>query len=753
MSGTGTTTPQTRKLTPQDLKNQLGAQYFGAEIEMIVPHAQITQIIEAKTGAAATDRRKGQKEYRQKNIDTEINGRKITWGIDTDPSLNGRLEDTGELVSPKLRFDEISYLEEVVDIIASKRETEEGRYYKIDGSCSNHIHVNADDMANDKDGFENPLVRLYANYFVTQDVIHKGFAVASGREEEFCKKLSEEALSQALNANNEKDRFEAFTNTADEEDRFKSLNYVALINPGTVEFRLYNGLTRFSTQELRANAAFSVALTTASKLNVKLPPLMRIGESPQKTMDEFLTAIGLGGDEHMQTRGLITGNLSPEPQKATPEFARYYENYGKYTNGNALDGVEYSLFTKELVNDPNLALQALKDMENITSSLVPTQKERLIQRRSWSFEKYIVYNEQRLGLDLGSDALADWYLYSTGFRNVSSSIGLDNRKQYDNWLRHSRDDDINQAGVLLRSLSDECLAKVKEEYLSGEFDTQGASGQLEAEIERLEGLKRLAADMADKHTIEYIKGSNKLLCTAKGNVDTNLAKETRTQYKKEIAEYFGFPENKADQVHPTSCIKMVDEEIAWLKQQFLERTSPEKLQESKSRRQALIEEIEQERGIAPKKEAAQSEPKPTQQPQPQTKQETQPQQTQSQPASQPQPTGQPQPVPQPIPTPPPTETYDNWAKYDELMEIEELTLEELETTTKKGEVKTQTMLTPAAEKSTAKAEISFDGFMTELGAVKAQSEQDAIEETMKASLTGETAKAKSATGNKKPVKK
>ncbi|MGL5434170.1 MAG: amidoligase family protein [Lachnospiraceae bacterium] len=215
------------------LKNQK----FGVEIEMTgLTRAAAAKVI-AKyfhTRNSAGDRTC----YETREI-TDTQGR--IWKVMRDGSVAGGGQQSVEMVTPPLNYNDIESLQEII-----RKLKEAGA--RTDSSCGIHIHI---DGAN-----HNPQsLRRLVNFFTSrQDLIYESLEIGH-RANEWCKKLSPELLEEMKKTTDiRRNRMEAiWYSTANDNysggisrahynsTRYHGINLHSFFSKGTVEFRLFNG--------------------------------------------------------------------------------------------------------------------------------------------------------------------------------------------------------------------------------------------------------------------------------------------------------------------------------------------------------------------------------------------------------------------------------------------------------------------------------------------------------------------------------
>lgn len=214
----------------------LKSQKFGVEIEMTgLTRAAAANVIAKyfNTHSSAGDRSC----YETREI-KDNHGR--IWKVMRDGSVAGGGQQSVEMVTPPLNYNDIEPLQEIV-----RKLKEAGA--KTDSSCGIHIHI---DGAN-----HNPKsLRRLVNFMTSrQDLIYDALEIR--HRERWCKKLSPELLAEMKKtADIEHNRMESIWYSSANSDysggisrdhynntRYHGINLHSFFSKGTVEFRLFNG--------------------------------------------------------------------------------------------------------------------------------------------------------------------------------------------------------------------------------------------------------------------------------------------------------------------------------------------------------------------------------------------------------------------------------------------------------------------------------------------------------------------------------
>lgn len=231
--------------------------------------------------------------------------------IRAEAMVRGRMHSAGddykvELVTPKLTYEEIPKLQEVIRTLKAAGA-------KVNSSCGLHVHV---DGANHN---RQSLKNLMSIMFSKEDLIFKALQVNEARAQRWCKKVREPMLKKArrLSSEETKDltRLESIWyegNIAAYEhynwSRYYALNLHSMFYRGTVEFRMFNATLHAG----RAKAYINLCLAMSAQAINQRSTVMRktVSDNEVFTFRVWLVRMGINGDEFKTTRDHLLANLS-----------------------------------------------------------------------------------------------------------------------------------------------------------------------------------------------------------------------------------------------------------------------------------------------------------------------------------------------------------------------------------------------------------------------------------------------------------
>lgn len=214
-----------------------------------------------------------------------------------------------EMVTPKLTYDEIPKLQEVIRTLKNVGA-------KVNSSCGLHIHIDASN--HNRQSLKNLLSIMYSK----EDILFKALKVNEDRAHRWCKKVREPMLEKArrrLSAEETKDLtrleniwyedFDHYDNRNNHynDSRYYALNLHSVFYRGTVEFRCFNATLHAG----RAKAYLHLCLAMSAKAIQQRSAVMRRTESENEafTFRVWLVRLGLNGDEFKNTREHLLSNL------------------------------------------------------------------------------------------------------------------------------------------------------------------------------------------------------------------------------------------------------------------------------------------------------------------------------------------------------------------------------------------------------------------------------------------------------------
>jgi len=214
-----------------------------------------------------------------------------------------------EMVTPKLTYEEIEKLQEVIRILR-------GAGAKVNDSCGLHIHI--DGANHNRQSLKNLLSIMYSK----EDILFKALKVNENRAHRWCKKVREPMLEKArrrLSAEETKDLtrleniwyedFDSYDSRRNHynDSRYYALNLHSVFYRGTVEFRCFNATLHAG----RAKAYLHLCLAMSAKAIQQRSAVMRktISDNEVFTFRVWLVRLGLNGDEFKNTREHLLANL------------------------------------------------------------------------------------------------------------------------------------------------------------------------------------------------------------------------------------------------------------------------------------------------------------------------------------------------------------------------------------------------------------------------------------------------------------
>ena len=342
---------QKQQLSAMALRDATRDQQFGIEIELQTDRSKLAHTVGRAIGGEVTElpfNKNLPKQQRKRTHSIKSpTGRK--WGVDFDisvadvPSAATRSKDptAAEIVSPILYHEDLPDLEKVIQAMQKQD-------FKVHDRCGIHVHIDGAPFSNYASGFDNPLNRLAANFFVNQDILYKALGLPSEfGESGHKKKLDGDVVEKMISARTPGERYNAWydqdiegkiTNPDDYYNRTRKhgLNLHSYHRTGTIEFRMFNTPEDLCPKTIRAYVELCSALSAASLANAKMPPILRDKMSPQKSMGYFLNAIGLRGEAYAETREILTQNLS-ENAISRQALDAYMERYDYFEHGQDIE--------------------------------------------------------------------------------------------------------------------------------------------------------------------------------------------------------------------------------------------------------------------------------------------------------------------------------------------------------------------------------------------------------------------------------
>lgn len=210
-----------------------------------------------------------------------------------------------EMVSPKLTYDEMGKLQEVVRCLRRNGG-------KVNPSCGMHVHVDASNHT--ARSLKNALTIMYSK----EDILFKALKVQTGREEQYCQKVRPmvlEKIRRMPNSNISMEKlkrawYEGGDGSREHYNwtRYYALNLHAVFSKGTLEWRCFE--STLHAGKVRANIILALAIS-AQAINQKCTHMKKteISENPCFTFRTFLLRLGLIGPEYKNVREHLLENL------------------------------------------------------------------------------------------------------------------------------------------------------------------------------------------------------------------------------------------------------------------------------------------------------------------------------------------------------------------------------------------------------------------------------------------------------------
>ncbi len=289
-----------------DLKEQ----FYGTEIEM-------TGITRMNAAEAVAQMFGTDIEYRESYDSWAVQDREgKIWKFMRDVSITPqRRSERGlipaldqfrtEMVSPKLTYDEMGKLQEVVRCLRRNG----GR---VNSSCGMHVHVDASNHT--ARSLKNALTIMYSK----EDILFKALKVQTGREEQYCQKVRPmvlEKIRRMPNSNISMEKlkrawYEGGDGSGEHYNwtRYYALNLHAVFSKGTLEWRCFE--STLHAGKVRANITLALAIS-AQAINQKCTHMKKteISDNSCFTFRTFLLRLGLIGPEYKNVREHLLENL------------------------------------------------------------------------------------------------------------------------------------------------------------------------------------------------------------------------------------------------------------------------------------------------------------------------------------------------------------------------------------------------------------------------------------------------------------
>lgn len=210
-----------------------------------------------------------------------------------------------EMVSPKLTYEEMGKLQEVVRCLRRNGA-------RVNPSCGMHVHVDAANHT--ARSLKNALTIMYSK----EDILFKALKVQTGREEQYCQKVRPmvlEKIRRMPNSNISMEKlkwawYEGGDGSREHYNwtRYYALNLHAVFSKGTLEWRCFE--STLHAGKVRANIILALAIS-AQAINQKCTHMKKteISENPCFTFRTFLLRLGLIGPEYKNVREHLLANL------------------------------------------------------------------------------------------------------------------------------------------------------------------------------------------------------------------------------------------------------------------------------------------------------------------------------------------------------------------------------------------------------------------------------------------------------------
>ena len=286
-------------------------QYFGTEIEMTgITRQRAAEVVAEMFGTEAYY--DGTTYGIWSVIDLE--GKKWKFMSDgsiyTQRKVYGRIVDAGreystEMVSPKLSYDEMGKLQEVVRCLR-----QHGGF--VNESCGQHVHVDASNHT--PQSLKNALTIMYAK----EDILFKALKVQERRANSYCQRVRPDVLEKIRKIPNKSITMDRVRNvwyggrdgshTHYDHTRYYALNLHAVFSKGTLEWRCFE--STLHAGKVRANITLALAIS-AQAINQRSTQMKKtpISENPAFTFRTFLLRLGLIGEEYKNVRKHLLANL------------------------------------------------------------------------------------------------------------------------------------------------------------------------------------------------------------------------------------------------------------------------------------------------------------------------------------------------------------------------------------------------------------------------------------------------------------
>lgn len=212
-----------------------------------------------------------------------------------------------EMVSPKLTYEEMGKLQEVVRCLRKKGA-------KVNSSCGMHVHVDASNHT--PRSLKNALTIMYSK----EDLLFKALQTNPARVNQWCQRVREEVLEDIRRMPSGTMRMDEFrrrwyqdrqrgeSHSHYDSTRYYALNLHAVFDKGTVEWRCFN--STLHAGKVRAYITLALAIS-AQAINQKCTHMRKteVTENPCFTFRTFLLRLGLIGPEYKNVRKHLLDHL------------------------------------------------------------------------------------------------------------------------------------------------------------------------------------------------------------------------------------------------------------------------------------------------------------------------------------------------------------------------------------------------------------------------------------------------------------
>ena len=276
-------------------------QYFGVEVEF--------------TGISRATAIKAMGEYFGRdthyaggmyNAETVKDAQNRVWKVVRDSSIltEGGYDNQCEMVTPKLRYEDMDTLQEVIRVLRHAGA-------KVNSSCGVHVHV---DAANHNAKSLKNLIYIMRS---KEDVIFKALAVNPNRVAQYCSKVDnrvfDEVRGKKVLGMDDLKRIWYNGNLQDAErhysyTRYHALNLHNVWFRGTVEFRLFNGTLHAG--KIRAYVCLALAISAnAIASNHVTYSAPKWDRNEKELFEWWLIRLGLEGKEFKNVRAHLSEHL------------------------------------------------------------------------------------------------------------------------------------------------------------------------------------------------------------------------------------------------------------------------------------------------------------------------------------------------------------------------------------------------------------------------------------------------------------